>query len=577
MFNRYYQEELANLKDLGAGFSKSHPALAHMLKGPSQDPDVERLLQGVAFLTGLLRQKLDDEFPEIIHEMIQLIWPHYLRPTPSSTIIEFSPKPTLKQPIAIQKNIHVASPPVDGTPCLFRTCYDVEVNPLKLVDAQFVEVSGQPPSIRLMFEISGIKLEEWKPEKLRLFLAGDFSSSSDLYFLLRHHLKRIGIKAEGPTQECVLSPDHLKPVGFELHQELIPYPTHSFPGYRVLQEYFILPEKFLFLDLTGWEKWRDREDAVRFEVRFELADPPFRPTRLRRDNFVLSATPAINIFPHEADPVRLDHKKTEYPVRPSGTEPSHYQVYSIEKVVGYTHGTAQEREYSSFDLFTPEPESGPVYHVTLKSSPVRAETSFYLSVAYPKEYGAPMSETLSIDLMCTNGFLPEGVRMGDISQPTSSTPEFVDFSNITPPTTSILPPLGSNLLWRLLSHLSLNYVSLAKAENLRALLELYVFEKGRDRTLALANKRRIAGLEKLETKPADRLVSGILMRGREIMLSARNDHFASQGDLYLFGCVLDYFLGAYASMNSFTILKLKEVLRGDLYQWPPRIGERPLI
>jgi type VI secretion system protein ImpG len=154
MFNRYYQEELANIKDLGAEFSKTHPALAPMLKGPSQDPDVERLLEGVAFLTALLRQKLDDEFPEVIHEMIQLIWPHYLRPIPSSTIMEFSPKPTLKQPIKIPKNIYVASAPVDGTACLFKTCYEVDVNPIKILDAQYVEVSGQPPAIRLTFEIS---------------------------------------------------------------------------------------------------------------------------------------------------------------------------------------------------------------------------------------------------------------------------------------------------------------------------------------------------------------------------------------------------------------------------------------
>ncbi len=577
MFNKYYQEELANIKDLGADFSRNHPALAPMLRGPSQDPDVERLLEGVAFLTALLRQKLDDEFPEIIHEMIQLIWPHYLRPIPSSTIVRFTPKATLKQPIRIPRRIQVASKPVDGTSCLFRTCYEVDVNPLALLDAQFVEVSGQPSSIRLRFELAGLKLEDWTPERLRLFLAGDFSAASDLYFILRHHLARIVFMAEGGKKVHALSPDHLKPVGFEPDQELLPYPSQSFPGYRVLQEYFILPEKFLFLDITGWEKWKNREETSRFEVRFEFDNLPFRPARINKDTFVLSAAPAINIFPHEADPIRLDQRKSEYPIRPSGTEPAHYQVYSVEKVVGYTHGTAKEREYASFDMFRPTPDAGPVYHISLKSSPVRSETTFYLSAAYPRDVGPPASETLSIDILCTNGFLPEGIRLGDVTQPTSSTPEFVDFANITPPTTCILPPLGSNLLWRLLSHLSLNYVSLAKAENLRAVLELYIFEKGRDRTAALANKKRISGIEKLETKSADRLVSGILMRGREIVLNARSDHFAGPGDLFLFGSVLDYFLGAYASLNSFTILKIKEVLRGDLYQWPARIGEKPLI
>ena len=411
-----------------------------------------------------------------------------------------------------------------------------------------------------------------------LFLAGDFSSSSDLYFLLRHHLKRIGIKAEGPTQECVLSPDHLKPVGFELHQELIPYPTQSFPGYRVIQEYFILPEKFLFLDLTGWEKWRDREDAARFEVRFELAELPFRPTRLRRDNFVLSATPAINIFPHEADPVRLDHKKTEYPVRPSGTElfalpglfhregcrihPRHRPgkgIFVVRPVHSRTRiGTGLPRDPEKVRRCAPK-------RVSTYRSPIPRNTGLRRRKPFPSILCAPTV------------FCPRECEWETFRNPPAARQSSWIFPTSRRRPRAFCPLWEATCFGGFLSHLSLNYVSLAKAENLRALLELYVFEKGRDRTLALANKRRIAGLEKLVTKPADRLVSGILMRGREIMLSARNDHFASQGDLYLFGCVLDYFLGAYASMNSFTTLKLKEVLRGDLYQWPPRIGERPLI
>jgi type VI secretion system protein ImpG len=137
--------------------------------------------------------------------------------------------------------------------------------------------------------------------------------------------------------------------------------------------------------------------------------------------------------------------------------------------------------------------------------------------------------------------------------------------------------LGTDLLWRLLSHLSLNYLSLARPENLRALLELYVFPEGRDRAAILANRKRIAGIENIEARGSDRLVSGILMRGQKIKLSLRQDHFASQGDLFLFGCVLDYFLGCYGSINTYTYLTIEEVLKGDLYKWPARIGEHLLI
>jgi type VI secretion system protein ImpG len=158
MFNRYFQQELSYLKDLGAEFSKAHPAVAPMLSGTSADPDVERLLEGVAFLTGLLRQKLDDDFPEIIHELTQLIWPHYLRPLPCSTIVAFKPKPALKVPMTVPAGVQLASAPLEGTTCFFNTCYDVDVHPLTLVSASFVEPAGKPPAIKIVLELSEINL-----------------------------------------------------------------------------------------------------------------------------------------------------------------------------------------------------------------------------------------------------------------------------------------------------------------------------------------------------------------------------------------------------------------------------------
>ncbi len=577
MLNRYFQEELDHLKGLGAEFSRAHPAIAPMLSGPAADPDVERLLEGVAFLTALLRQKLDDEFPELINELMQLIWPHYLRPIPSTAMIAFTPKPTLKQSQILPSGIQIASVPVEGTVCLFKTCYDTEVHPLQILDASFSQPSGRPPVIKLLLKLNGVKLADWKPKTLRFFLGGDYPNAADLYFLLRQRLKQIVLKPQEKGSPISLSPGFLKPVGFSNQEALIPYPLHSFPGYRILQEYFIAPEKFLFLDLAGWERWQERGDGSTFEIHFELADLSSPPPRIRKDHFVLFATPVTNLFPHEADPINLDHQNTHYLVRPSGSNPSHYQVYSVERVVGFVQGTAEERTYIPFEVFNPDPQSNPSYHITVRQSPIRFGIDNYLSVAYPHGARPPVPETLSVLLTCTNGSLPESLRVGDLSQPTSSSPEFVEFKNIKPPTASVLPPLGTNLLWRLLSHLSLNYLSLARTENLKALLELYLLSEGRDRAANLANRKRIGSIEKVEATPSDRLVSGIMMRGQEIRLNVRQDQFASPGDMFLFGSILDQFLAGYASINAYTRLTVQEVLKGDLYQWPARLGNHPLI
>jgi type VI secretion system protein ImpG len=577
MFNHHFQRELSNLRTLGADFSRMHPAVAPMLSGMSADPDAERLLEGVAFLTALLHQRLDDDFPEIIQELFQLIWPHYLRPLPAATIVSFSPKDNISQTVRVPKGVQLASEPVEGTACLFRTCYDVDVHPLVLEDAGLEEHPGRPSVVRLVLSLQQLKPDDWNPESLRLYLGGDPKQAADIYLLLCRYVHQIVIKPLDRGSSCVLSPECLKPVGFGADECLLPYPSQSFPGYRNIQEYFLLPEKFLFLDLSGWHQWRNRGEFDKFEIRFELKKSPFAAPRVRKENFVLGATPVINLFSHNADPIRLDHQKSEYLIRPSGGNDRNYQVYSVERVTGFIQGTAQEKVYTPFEMFSPNPEADPTYRVQIRQSPVRQIPDSYLSVAYPSGGQGIQPETLSIELQCTNGLLPEGLRSGDICFPTSSTPEFVEFRNLRPPSSSISPQLRGNLHWKLLSHLCLNYRSLAAVENLRAMLGLYNFEENRDRTAFLVNQKRIAGIQAVHTQACDQLVGRVIMRGRKVRLDVRQDHYAGMGDLFLFGSILDAFLGLYGSLNTFMQLSIREVLKGEMLQWPARIGDHPLI
>ncbi|MCJ8501789.1 type VI secretion system baseplate subunit TssF [Desulfatitalea alkaliphila] len=577
MFDHYFHQELAQLRDLGAEFAKAHPAVAPMLSGMSTDPDAERLLEGVAFLTALLRQRLDDDFPEIVQELFQLIWPHYLRPLPAATIVAFTPKANPKQAIPVAKGTYLASEPVEGTACTFRTCSDVVVEPLTVEQAAYEEQPGRPPRIRLQMALKGVSLKDWRPERLRFHLAGSFPEAADIYLLLRRHLQRVVLTAPEDNHVCVLPAEDLRPVGFDDADVLIEYPPHSFPGYRILQEYFLLPEKFLFLDLHGWQQWTPNGDDTRFEIRFELTPSKLPPPRVRREHFALAATPAINIFPYDADPIRLDHRKSEYRVMPSGGERGHFQIHSVTGVTGFVQGTAKERVYAPFELFSPNPEANPTYHLRMRQSPVRHAADFYLSVAYPPGAPPPATETLSIQLQCTNGQLPEGLQRGDIRHPTSNTPEFVAFTNLRPPTASVLVTPGSNLHWKLLSHLCLNYQSLTDVDNFRALLGLYNFEENRDRPAFMAHQKRISGVRAIRAEASDRLVDRVVMRGREIRMEVHQDHFSGPGDLFLFGTVLSRFFGLYASINTYTRLSMQEILKGESYQWKARIGDHPLI
>jgi type VI secretion system protein ImpG len=192
MFNRYYEDELNKLKGLAVEFSRANPALAPMLSGASADPDVERLLEGVAFLTGLTRQKLDDEFPEFVQELANLLFPHYLRPIPACTLVSFAPKGMLAESVQIPASAKIDSVPVDGTPCRFRTCAELLVHPLTLAETRLASGAGQAPKLVLKFELQGgLDLTQWAVPTVRLFLGGGYAEASKLLLLLAHHVKAV--------------------------------------------------------------------------------------------------------------------------------------------------------------------------------------------------------------------------------------------------------------------------------------------------------------------------------------------------------------------------------------------------
>jgi type VI secretion system protein ImpG len=430
--------------------------------------------------------------------------------------------------------------------------------------------------IKLSFELNGVALAKWKPRALRLYLADDFAKAADLYYLLRRHVSAVHlVPSEGGVSQR-LGRGALRPVGFYASEKLVPYPAQANPAFGILQDYFVLPQKFLFLDLVGWDAWRARGTGQRFDVHLEFETLPFLPTRITSNSFVLHATPAVNLFTHEADPVYVDHHKAEYHVRPSGQNAEHYQIFSFDEVTGFAQGSAEERIYQPFDVFRRATRTRPVYRERRKPSTAHAGIEHSLSIVYPAGSELPTPETLALQLQCTNGPLPASLKAGDISQHGKGCPEYVTFENILPPTPGIPPPVGKDFLWRLVSHLSIGFQSLEQLETLKALLELYIFPDSTEYA-ALANRKRIDGIKKAAVRGCDRLVNGVPVRGRNIVLDVREDHFSSRGDLFLFGCMLDVFFANYASINAFTQLTFRNLNGGTGITWPARIGTRSLI
>ena len=517
MFNTYYQQELAFLREMGREFAAAHPSVAHMLEGSGADPDVERLLEGVAFLTGRLRQKIDDELPELFQSLMSLLWPHYLRPVPSTSILQFQPIPgQVTDVMRVERGTEVESVPVDGTACSFRTCYDVDLMPVQLEQATLDLPMAADAQLRLVLRGSGnVKLGQLNLRRLRVFLADELVRASSLYLWLNRYARYVELR--NPDNDRTIRLDHraIRPAGFAENEALLPYPAHSFTGYRLLQEYFTCPTKFFFVDFTEL----DRAAQLELDNRLEIIVPFSRRTednlRIERDSVRLFCTPIVNLFPHSADGIRVDHTRTEYRVRPStsGSPPEHFEIYSVDRVVGLVQGDADRRDYPPLHAFQHvggTGTSGAIFHQAhLYDAVVGEGTDTTISfVSADEKHVVPPTETISIDITASNRNLASRLRIGDVNVGTTSSPEFARFRNITPLTRSLRPPLGKGLHWRLISHLALNYLSLKNVESLRGILELYNYQALYDRQAARQNILRLEGLIAIQARPVERLLHG---------------------------------------------------------------------
>jgi len=585
MFNKYYQDELAFLREMGREFSQAYPALAHMLAERGSDPDVERLMEGFAFLAGRIRQKLDDEFPEITHTLLTLLWPQYLRPIPSMSIVEFSSVPNaIRERARISRGTQLASVSVEGTRCLFSTCYDVDIYPLSILKAEIEERPGLPITLRIEFQLEeGIHLNQLDLDKIRIYLHGEAEFTSLLYLWLSRYLDEISFQGflEGsPSQSMKLPRQSLQPLGFGEEEALLPYPANSFEGFRLLQEYFALPAKFMFFDICNLQLASDLETGNRFDMLFSFKRPEGAVPRITANNVRLNCSPVVNLFPHNADPITLEHNRVEYRVRPASVDAQHYETYSVDRVLGWVEGDPRPRDYAPFYSFAhaTSEERDPIYHQTrLRSSVAGPGTDTFITFVSEQEVNVlPPAETISLDLTCTNRHLTKQLRIGDIQAATADSPEFASFKNISQVTPSVRPPLDQGLHWRLLSHLALNYLSLVDAVSLRSILEVYNFHALVDRQAARENQLRLEGIQVVRSAPMDWLVKGVPVRGTSIDVDLDENSFAGEGDLFLFATILNELFALYATINSFTRLTVRGVRLGEIYQWAPRLGRQIL-
>jgi type VI secretion system protein ImpG len=604
----YYERELSYLRRMGAEFSHRYPKVAARLSlepGKCEDPHVERLLEGFAFLAARVQLKIDDDFSEVTESLLNILYPNYVRPIPSMSVVEFELDPEqgkLTGGFRIPRETALYSRPVNGVPCRFRTGYDTTLWPITVHEAQWTSPERLKPPVKSAEAVAALRLElrclpdvdlgKLALSTLRFYLNGETNLVSTLYELLCNNTVQILVRDTAPgsrRRPITLPASALTPVGFGDDQGMLPTPRHSFAAYGLLQEYFCFPEKFLFLDLGGFDQVRAAGFTSGVDLVFLLA--PFERTERRQmlengvtaSAFRLGCAPVVNLFPQTSEPVLVTQQRYEYQVVPDARRRTTTEIFSIDDVVGVMPGESEPMQYQPLYSYRHANSSENLFwHATRRPSGWRMDegTDVYLSFAdLEGRTQRPGLNAITCQLTCFNSDLPSrlpfGMAQGDFELAGGGPVRRI--TALVKPTPVIQPPLGKTQLWRMISLFSFKYVSLLESgvEGLQDLLRLFNAADN------VSGERQIQGIRRLEGTPSFSRVTtehGIAFaRGHRVEIDFDEENFAG-GGLYLFASVLERFLGLYASLNSFSQLRAKSLQRkAPLREWAPRAGWKPLI
>lgn len=603
---RYYNSELQYIRRQGDEFARAHPEVASHMRFGSEgenDPYVGRLVEAFAYLNARTRLKIEDEFPEIAGSLLEIILPHYQRPIPSACIAQFNLDNSQAEQYSgyhVEAKSVIESEAIEGEPCLFRSCYPVTCWPFQVKSASLRGVPFEAPScelpsqalamLRITLETfaSNVHFSTFETESLRFFIKLVPPFSFQLYELIFNSV--IGVAVAGSAKDPaprMLSQGAVRQVGFGPDEGLVDYPPQSFPGYRLISEYFALPEKFLFFEVQLDDAFRSQQSSE-VELFFYLNQrwPDLEP-QVQNDTLQLGCTPIVNLFKKRAEPIRLTHFDATYTIVPDSRRPTAHEVYSVESVTGLSNSgeTLDFQPFYSFRHATKH-DSRAFWHATRRDfeSPHELERGTEMEIAFVDlDFNplAPGSWTIDIETVCTNRNLPAHMPFGS-GQPQLQLDAGGAIDQIvcmTKPTAPLRPPLGQSLRWRAVSHLSLNHLSIVDGDQgaiaMRELLKLYDF-RGDEIT---ANS--VAGLLNISTQPTvgripgDR--SGAMCRGIQATLEFDEGKYTA-GNLFLFASVLDRFLSLYCNLNSFTqTIAVSNRRQGVVHRWPARAGLQNIV
>jgi type VI secretion system protein ImpG len=628
----YYERELAFLRTYSREFATRYPKIAGRLLiggGVSEDPHIERMIEAFALLNSRVAKRLDDDYPEFTEALFDVLYPHYLRPFPACSIVRFDTAgvaPQLCAGAEVARHSLLSSRPVLGGPCTFRTAWPVNLAPLDITGARFDAIMSHPDAVRvpagagasISITIASraaaddqtstaavpagaapkpaaqLGVAQHGMPRLRVYIDGEPSFCAALRDTLFMRAVRAWIEMPGSGRWVALPGIPLAPAGFGDDEALVDFPSRSHTAYRLLTEYFCFPEKFNFFDID-LAMLGAAMPAAATAVTLHLALGGLRADSacartlgsLAPQHLLPHCAPIANLFPMHADPINVTHLQPSYPVIPDGRRPHGYDVYAIDSV-NMVRQNAQGEVVTEFRPFYSlrhghAPEQSGHYWMMRRDEHAALvnpghETQLTI-VDIDLDPAAMQSQTLSVELTATNRDLPAALLVnqpgGDLQLGGGSNISMVQM--LRKPTRSWRFARVGGVHWRLISHLSLNHLSLSDGglDSFREMLALY------DLPRSASTQRQIGGIRAIAYKTATAWLPGnpfaCLVRGMEVRLAIDEEAFIG-GGIHAFAQIIDRFLGLYVHANSFTQLTiLAETTGEEIFKCPPRSGDLSLL
>lgn len=620
-FLELYNEELRHIRERAGEFAAAYPKIAGRLaleqdaKDACADPFVERLLEGFAYLAARVQLKLEAQFPRFTQGILETVFPDYMAPWPSATIVRFEPKwsdKALMDGVGIPRGLALDSLRVknEATTCRFSTAHDIKLYPFDIVEAEYHTrniselnigrffAEGRA-ALRLRLRIQGSGDQTFSKvacERLPIYVHGDDQLPATILEQIFAHGTGVLVRVPGDTlhkNSSWLPKSAIEHVGFAEDEAMLPFSPRSFEGHRILREHFLLPQRNLFFGISKLREAFSRIGSQELDLIIPLRE---RNEAIQdfvtKEIFKLYCSPAINLFRRRADRIPLGPGFTEYQVIVDRNRMTDYEVYAIEEVTGYGRTSTEQVPFHPFYLQPPfNATRGGFYSVNrLPRNLSEKEKKFGAKSTYPGSEvylslvdaaAAPFSpnlEQLGVKVICTNRHLPLGMPLG-LAQtdfvPESSLP-VASVRCLVRPTSPRAATSEGKHAWRAISHLSLNHLSLVErgnegADAMRELLRLYAHGQ----TL----QTMVDGLTGIQSQPGMVRCPGggpvVFIRGIEVNIILDEDRYAGRG-VFAFGSVLEQFLARHVSTNAYVRTTLRTLQRKEVIKWPPKVGAIPI-